>query len=144
MIGKFFVAFLSATLAKNPLNPNQPQFKQSFELTRFQVIAPDYNVFNSPPIISNFVEHLTVFANESKQVKVADLVDLEDKNTLTVKLEAACPNNPSDWIKLLDASTSEINLVYKAPSDLKDDLCTVDLTVNDNNPIKPMSVKKTV
>ena len=43
-----------------------------------------------------------------------------------------------------DASTSEINLVYKAPSDLKDDLCTVDLTVNDNNPIKPMSVKKTV
>ena len=108
------------------------------------MIAPDFSIVNSPPIISNFVKYHTVFANESKQVKVADLVDLEDKNTLTVELKAACPNNPSDWIKLSDASTSEINLVYKAPSDLKEDLCTVDLTVNDNNPIKPMSVKKTV
>ena len=72
------------------------------------------------------------------------MIDLEDKETLTVKLEAACPNNPSDWIKLSDVKTSEIKLVFKAPPYLKDDLCTIDLTFSDNNPITPMSIKKKV
>ena len=93
---KFFVAFISATLATNPLY--QIPLKQNFELVRFKLIAPDFSITNSPPIISNFVEYLTVFANELKQVKVADLIDLEDKKTLTVKLEAACLKNPNDWI----------------------------------------------
>jgi hypothetical protein len=107
------------------------------------VINPDFNVINSPPIILNLVESLTVFANESKKVKVADLIDYEDKNTLSVVLEASCQNNPSNWIKLSDASISEIIIVYKAPQDLKDDLCIVDFIVSDNNPKTPMSTKKT-
>ena len=72
------------------------------------------------------------------------MVDLEDKNTVSVKLEAFCFNNPSNWIKLSEASFSEINLVYRAPHDLKDDLCTVNLTVSDNNLTEPMSINKTV
>ena len=72
------------------------------------------------------------------------MVDLEDKDTVSVKLEAFCFNNPSNWIKLLDGSTSEINLVYRAPYDLKDDLCAVNLTVSDNNRTEPMSINKTV
>jgi hypothetical protein len=105
------------------------------------VINPDFSVSNSATIFSNFVESFTVFANESKQLKIADLVDYEDKDTISVELETSCPNNPSNWIKLSDTSRSEINLVYKAPSDLKDDLCTVDLIVSDNNPNSPISTK---
>ena len=66
-------------------------------------MAPTYSITNSPPIISNFVESLIVYANESKQFKVADVVDLEDKDTVSVKLEVICFNNPSNWIKLSDA-----------------------------------------
>ena len=142
MNNKFFVAFISGTLKTNPLY--QEPLKQNFEFVRFKIIAPTFSITNSPPIISNFVEYLTVYANTSKKVKVADLVDLEDKDTLSVKLEASCSNNPSDWIKLSDESTSEIKLVYRATQNLKDDSCTVDLTVSDNNPTKPMSKKKTV
>ena len=80
LIGKFFVAFLSATLATNPLNPNQPQFKQSFELTRFQVIAPDYNVANSPPIISNFVSEIKIYEQDYKQIVVAEVSDDENND----------------------------------------------------------------
>jgi hypothetical protein len=69
---------------------------------------------------------------------------LEDKDTLFVKSEAFCKNNPSDWIKLSDDRTSEINLVFTASENLKDDLCSVDLTVSDNNPVKPYSTKKNV
>ncbi len=112
-------------------------------MVRFKVINPDFSVINSPPIIQNLVELLIVFANESKKVKVADLIDYEDKNTLSVGLEATCQNNPSNWIKLSNASISEINIVYKAPQDLKDGLCSVDLIVSDNNPKTPMSSKKT-
>ena len=68
------------------------------------MINPDFSVLNSPPILSNFVESLTVFANESKQFKVADVVDFEDKDTISVKLETSCPNNPDNWIKLSDTS----------------------------------------
>jgi hypothetical protein len=111
---------------------------------RFKVISPDIALTNSPPSILNLVEYLTVYANESKRVKVADIFDSEDNKTLSIELAASCPNNRSDWIKLSDALTSEINLVYRAPQDLKDDLCTVDITVSDNNPKTPMSIKQTV
>ena len=77
-IGKFFVAFVSATLAKNQLNPDQPQFKQNFELARFKVIPPDYNVANSPPMISNFVEEIKIFERDYKEIVVANFSD--DKN----------------------------------------------------------------
>jgi hypothetical protein len=98
---KFFVAFISATLETNPLY--QEQLKQNFELVRFKIIASEFSFTNAPPIISKFVEYLTIYANESMQVKVADLFDSEDKKTLSVAINASCPNNPSDWIKLLDA-----------------------------------------
>jgi hypothetical protein len=35
-------------------------------------------------------------------------------------------------------------LVFTAPKKLKDELCTVDLKVADNNPTTPLSIKKTV
>ena len=57
---------------------------------------------NSPPIISNFVESLIVYANESKQFKVADLVDLEDKTTVSVKLEAFCFNHDGASHRILN------------------------------------------
>ena len=85
-------------------------------------------------MISNFVETLVVYANEQKTVKIANIDDIENKKTLSVKLEASCANNKSDWIKLSDGSPTEINIVYKAPQDLNDDSCAVDLTVNDNDP----------
>jgi hypothetical protein len=79
------------------------------------MISPDFTLTNSPPYIFNLVEYLTVFANDSKRVKVADIFDAEDTKTLSVELKTSCSNNKSDWIKLSEASTSEINLVYRAP-----------------------------
>jgi hypothetical protein len=77
--------------------------KQNFEFFRFKVIAPEFSFNNSAPIISNFVEYLTIYSNESMKVKVADFFDMVDKKTLSIALKASCPNSPSDWIKLSDA-----------------------------------------
>ena len=64
--------------------------KLNFELVRLKVVSPDFKLANSPPVISNFVSLLTVFANESKQVKVADVADAENSDTLSVKITATC------------------------------------------------------
>ena len=99
---KFFVAFVSATLATNPLY--QPQLKNYFELVRFKVIVPDFKIENSPPIVWNFIAEFTVIANEYNQITVAEFGDSENSANLSVKIAAVCLNNPSKWIKLADDS----------------------------------------
>ena len=71
-----FVAFVSGTLAKNLVYPDQPQFKQNFELVRFKVINPTFLVANHPPVITDYGLYLIVSANEQKNIKMADVFDL--------------------------------------------------------------------
>ena len=59
---RYFVAFVSGTLAKNELYPDQPQFKQNFELVRFKVINPNFLVANHPPVITDYGLYLIVSA----------------------------------------------------------------------------------
>lgn len=139
---RFFVAFVSGILATNPLY--QPPLKQNFELARFKVIAPDYIVANSAPVISKFIDQLTIYANKYEQFTVGEVWDAENIKTLSVEITATCLNNPIDWIKLSDADASKIALVLRPPQDSKDDTCTVKLKVCDNDAISPMSIQKTV
>ena len=88
--GKFFVIFVSATLATNKLIPDQPQFKQNFELTRFKVIPPDYNVANSAPIISNFVEEIKIFEKDYKEIVVANISDDKNNEMVTITIKVGC------------------------------------------------------
>ena len=62
------------------------------------MIAPDYNLANSPPIISNFVSEIQIFEKEYKQVVVAEVSDNESNESLTIITKAECLNKPSDWI----------------------------------------------
>ena len=99
---RLFVAYVSGTLATDQLF--QPDMKQNFELVRFKVIAPDFRIANSPPVISNLIDQIIVFANESNQVVVADVSDAENNDTMSPTITATCSENPSDWIKISDAS----------------------------------------
>ena len=74
---KIFVSFISATLATNPLL-QADKFKTYFELARFQIVSPDFIVANSPPTVTQFVSEFKIFANELKQVVVAEISDFEN------------------------------------------------------------------
>ncbi len=58
--------------------------KQNFELARFTVVPAKISIANSAPIVSNFVGELQVFANESKEVTIGDLSDVENSDALTI------------------------------------------------------------
>ena len=51
---KYFVAFISGTLATNP-NVQTNILKQNFELVRFKVISAEFSLANSPPMFTNHV-----------------------------------------------------------------------------------------
>ena len=142
--GKFFVIFVSATLATNKLIPDQPQFKQNFELTRFKVIPPDYNVANSAPIISNFVEEIKIFEKDYKEIVVANISDDKNNERVTITIKVGCLINSSDWIDSSKSTNSQISLAMRVPAGVIDDTCTLEFTVFDNDKDAPMSLTKQV
>lgn len=75
---------------------------------------------------------------------MAEVSDAENFNTISVKITATCSVNPSDWIKLSDDSSQKVSLFLKAPGDLKDDSCSVDLIVSDNDAVSPITIQKTI
>ena len=58
--------------------------KQNFELARFTIFSSKINIDNSAPIFSNFVSEIWVFANESREVTIAELRDIENNAALTI------------------------------------------------------------
>ena len=140
---RYFVAFVSGTLAKNEVYPDQPQFKQNFELTRFKVINPDFLVANHPPVITDHGLFLIVLASEKKSIIVADVYDLENIDKLTLKSRTNCFHNPTGWIHL-SLVDLKIILELEVPQDAEDDECTVNFEVNDNDTNSPMTVKKKI
>ena len=71
---------------------------------------------------------------------MADVTDSENADILTVEMTVTCSINSSDWIKLSYDSSHKVKLIFKAPEDLLNDSCTVDLIVNDNDPVSPITL----
>ena len=68
--------------------------KQNFELTRFTIRRAEYHIANSVPIVGNFVGEIQIFANESREVVIGELSDVENSSALTItNLKTGCAVN---------------------------------------------------
>ena len=88
---------------------------------------------------------IKIFANESKEVAIAELSDFENSQALTItNLKAECAANDSNWINFSGSTNSKITLVMRVPSNVVDDTCIFVFTVNDNDLKAPISLTKKV
>ena len=91
------------------------------------------------------MREITIFANESKEVAIAELSDFENSQALTItNLIAECAANDSNWINFSGSTNSKITLVMRVPSNVVDDTCIFVFTVNDNDLKAPISLTKKV
>ena len=95
--------------------------------------------------MSNFLGEIQIYANESREVVIAELSDFEDSSALTItNLKAECATNGSKWINYSKSTNSKITLVIRVPSDVVNETCTFQFTVNDNDSQLPIILTKTV
>ena len=121
--------------------------KQHFELVKFKLKKPLISVVNTAPTISNFKEHVKVFANSRQTVDIADVTDAENSDTLAINSASAeCNDGLHDWINLPEPTLGikQISIVLTVAEDAQDDECTVTLTISDNDPKSPISITKNV
>ena len=86
-----------------------------------------------------------IFANELKQVVVAEISDFENNDTLTISnLKVECQTNESKWINPSGSTSTRVSLLLKLPSNVVDDTCTFEFTINDNDSKAPISLTKIV
>jgi hypothetical protein len=62
------------------------------------------------------VEEFTIFANESREVTIAELSDFENSAALTIdNLKAECAVNDFKWLNSSKSTNSKITLVMRVP-----------------------------
>ena len=82
------------------------------------IIPADYSVSNSAPVVSNFLGEIQIYANESREVVIAELSDFEDSSALTItNLKAECATNGSKWINYSKSTNSKIILIKTMKQD---------------------------
>ena len=91
------------------------------------------------------MSEIKIFENEVKQVAVAEITNFENYDTLTISnFKAECKINDSKWINPSGSTSTRVSLLLKLPSNVVDDTCTFEFTINDINSKEPISLTKIV